>query len=136
MSLLADIKRHEGYRKSVYKDHLGNDTIGYGFLVSALELDEDVCDTIVERILERNEKILKRKLLFYNNIPEDAQDILQEMFYQLHYKLFKFTLTLKHVEEANWLMASKEMLDSKWAKQCPNRAEELSEKMAQIVYYE
>ena len=35
MSLLADIKRHEGYRKSVYKDHLGNDTIGYGFLVRA-----------------------------------------------------------------------------------------------------
>ena len=127
MSLLADIKRHEGYRKSVYKDHLGNDTIGYGFLVSALGLDEDVCDIILERKLEKNKKILRRRLPFWNNIPKEAQDVLEEMFYQLHYKLFKFSKTLKYVEEARWIMASKEMLDSRWAKQTPNRANRLAD---------
>ena len=136
MSLIADIKKHEGYRKTVYKDHLGNDTIGIGFLVSALELDEDVCDIILERKLEKNKKILRRKLPFFDNIPKDAQDILEEMFYQLHYKLFKFSKTLKYVEEARWIMASKEMLDSRWAEQCPNRAKYLSEKMARVVYYD
>ena len=51
MSIIADIKRHEGYSKKVYKDTLGYDTIGIGFLVSSLELDEDVCDIILERRL-------------------------------------------------------------------------------------
>ena len=42
MSLIEEIKRHEGYSKKVYKDTLGYDTIGIGFLVASLELDEDV----------------------------------------------------------------------------------------------
>jgi hypothetical protein len=57
------------------------------------------------------------------------------MFYQLHYKLFQFKKTLKYVEQSKFLEASREMLDSLWAEQCPNRAQRNSNKMAQCVYY-
>ena len=132
MSLIADIKAHEGYSKKVYKDTLGYDTIGIGFLVSSLELDEDVCDIILERRLKKNEAILQRKLTFYAKSPIEVQNIIQNMFYQLHYKLLNFVKTLHYIENENYRAASVEMLDSLWAKQTPNRAKELSERMAKV----
>ena len=129
MSLIADIKAHEGYSKKVYKDTLGYDTIGIGFLVSSLELDEDVCDIILERRLKKNEAILQRKLTFYAKSPIEVQNIIQNMFYQLHYKLLNFVKTLHYIENEKYRAASVEMLDSLWAKQTPNRAKELSETM-------
>ena len=83
MSLIADIKAHEGYSKKVYKDTLGYDTIGVGFRVSSLELDEDVCDIILERRLKKNEQVLQRKLTFFRKLPHDVQNIIQNMYYQL-----------------------------------------------------
>ena len=129
MSLVADIKRHEGYSKKVYKDTLGYDTIGIGFLISSLKLDEDVCDIILERRLASNEKVLQRKLTFYRKLPIEVQHIIQNMYYQLGNKLFNFIKTLHYIENHKYNAASIEMLDSLWAKQTPNRAKELSEAM-------
>ena len=52
MDLIESIKKHEGYVASVYKDSLGIDTIGYGFAIKDLQLDEDICDMILERKLK------------------------------------------------------------------------------------
>ena len=132
MSLIADIKRHEGYSKKVYKDTLGYDTIGIGFLIASLELDEDVCDIILERRLASNEKVLQRKLTFYRNQPREVQNIIQNMYYQLGNKLFNFVKTLHYIENDKYKAASIEMLDSLWAKQTPNRAKELSNRLADV----
>ena len=132
MSLIADIKAHEGYSKKVYKDTLGYDTIGVGFLVSSLELDEDVCDIILERRLKKNEAVLQRKMTHYINLPIEVQNIIQNMYYQLGNRLFNFVKTLHYIENGKWRAASVEMLDSLWAKQTPNRAKELSERMAKV----
>ena len=132
MSLIADIKAHEGYSKKVYKDTLGYDTIGIGFLVSSLELDEDVCDIILERRLKKNEEVLQRKMTYYSKLPIEVQNIVQNMYYQLGNRLFNFVKTLHYIENEKWRAASVEMLDSLWAKQTPNRAKELSERMAKV----
>ena len=132
MSLIADIKAHEGYSKKVYKDTLGYDTIGIGFLVSSLELDEDVCDIILERRLKKNEAVLQRKMTYYSKLPIEVQNIIQNMYYQLGNRLFNFVKTLHYIESGKWRAASVEMLDSLWAKQTPNRAKELSERMAKV----
>ena len=132
MSLIADIKAHEGYSKKVYKDTLGYDTIGIGFLVSSLELDEDVCDIILERRLKKNEEVLQRKMTNYINLPTEVQNIIQNMYYQMGNRLFNFVKTLHYIESGKWRAASVEMLDSLWAKQTPNRAKELSERMAKV----
>ena len=132
MSLIADIKAHEGYSKKVYKDTLGYDTIGLGFLVSSLELDEDVCDIILERRLKKNEAVLQRKMTYYSKLPIEVQNIIQNMYYQMGNRLFNFVKTLHYIESGKWRAASVEMLDSLWAKQTPNRAKELSERMAKV----
>ena len=129
MSLIADIKLHEGYSKQVYLDTLGYPTIGIGFLVSSLELDEDVCDIILERRLVKNEQVLQRKLTYYHGLPQEVKNIIQNMYYQLGNKLFNFVKTLHYIETGNFKAASIEMLDSLWAKQTPNRAKELSKEM-------
>ena len=54
------------------------------------------------------------------------------MFYQLHYRLLNFVKTLHYIENGKYKAASVEMLDSLWAKQTPNRAKELSERMAKV----
>ena len=132
MSLIADIKAHEGYSKKMYKDTLGYPTIGIGFLVSSLELDEDVCDIILERRLKKNELVLQRKMTYYSKMPIEVQNIIQNMYYQLGNRLFNFVKTLHYIENGKWRAASMEMLDSLWAKQTPNRAKELSERMANV----
>ena len=132
MSLIADIKAHEGYSKKVYKDTLGYDTIGIGFLVSSLELDEDVCDIILERRLKKNESVLQRKMAYYSNLPIEVQNIIQNMYYQMGNRLFNFVKTLHYIESGKWRAASVEMLDSLWSKQTPRRAKELSKRMAKV----
>jgi lysozyme len=132
MSLIEEIKRHEGYSKKVYKDTLGYDTIGIGFLVSSLELDEDVCDTILERRLIKNERVLQNKLPWYIDKPQLVKNILQNMYYQLGNRLFDFVKTLHYIEHSKYRAGAVEMLDSLWAKQTPNRAKELSKTLSEM----
>ena len=61
-------------------------------------------------------------------MPEDGRDVIYEMCYQLGVTgVSKFKKTLAYIENSEYKMASKEMLDSKWARQTPNRAKRLSD---------
>ena len=52
LELLSSIRKHEGFRSKVYKCSEGFDTIGYGFAIKDLVLDEDICNIILQRKLE------------------------------------------------------------------------------------
>ena len=41
-NILEDIKKHEGFRSKVYKCTEGYDTIGYGFAIIDLEIDDSL----------------------------------------------------------------------------------------------
>ena len=126
-NLLNDIKKHEGFRNQVYKDTLGIDTIGYGFAIKDLVMDQDIAEKILKRKVENLIKRIKQKFSWYSNIPEEAQDVVANMCYQLGVGGFsKFKKTIKYISEKKWDDASIEMLDSLWARQTPNRAIELS----------
>ena len=128
MSLLDEIKKHEGYKKSVYKCTEGYDTIGYGFAIKDLELTEDVCDIILQQKLDKLNKILNERFCWYPLSPLAIQDVVINMCYQLGVSGFsKFKKTIYYLETEQYEEASSEMLDSLWAKQTPNRAKELSE---------
>jgi lysozyme len=59
--------------------------------------------------------------------------IVTEMVFQLGYNgTSKFKKTLGYIKEGSYYQASKEMLDSDWAKQTPERAMSLSKIMANI----
>lgn len=128
MSLIDSIKKNEGYRPMVYDDHLGNPTIGYGFLISQLHLDEDICDMILERKVGEIKLQLHRKFPFVLDLPEEVQDVCIEMVFQLGLKSFsRFRKTIALLRLGNFKAAADEMLDSKWAReQTPARAKRLS----------
>ena len=127
MSLIENIKKNEGYVKMVYKDSLGIDTIGYGFAIKDLELDEDICDEILLRkLIDLEQKVIK-KFGWFKYMPPNIKDVVMEMCYQLGVTGFsRFRKTIAFLQDKRWEDASVEMLDSLWAKQTPNRAKALS----------
>lgn len=129
MSLLEDIKREEGYRGYQYDDHLGNPTIGYGTL---LPLSEEEAELILNHRLNRFISNVKSSL-YDLDIKDEAWEILFHMAYQMGVGgLLKFKNMIKALRDQDYKTASIEMLDSRWAKQTPNRANRLSEKMREL----
>ena len=133
MSLKESIIKNEGYVGIVYKDSLGIDTIGYGFAIKDLELDADICDIILERKLKALQDMIKIKFKWYGYMPQEIKDVVMEMCYQLGVGGFsKFKKTIAYLQNQQFHDASVEMLDSLWAKQTPNRAKELSNRVKEV----
>ena len=123
------IKKHEGYRARVYKDHLGFDTIGIGFKVSELYLSEDICNKILKQKLSKLELEIAQKFDWYKNAQSILQTVVLNMCYQMGVSGFsKFKKTIQYMAKGDLEKASEEMLDSKWGReQTPERANELSQ---------
>ena len=73
----------------------------------------------------------------YNNwddLPQEVQHILINMCFQLGQRgLSNFKQMGKAIEESDWEKASVEMMDSRWAKQTPQRAERLKNRMLALA---
>ena len=135
MSLIDSIKEHEGYVGIVYKDSLGIDTIGYGFAIKDLELDKDICDIILEHKLHNLEDSVNFKFSWFMYMPQEIKNVVLEMCYQLGVNGFsKFKKTISFLQDRQFEEASVEMLDSLWAKQTPNRAKELSDRVKEVDF--
>ena len=133
MSLLDDIKKHEGFRSRVYQCTEGYDTIGYGFAIKDLDIEEDIGEMILIRKLEKLQKRIASTFGWFFNSPEDVKDVVTNMCYQLGVSGFsRFKKTIYLLETEQYQEASIEVLDSLWAKQTPNRAKELSEILSHV----
>ena len=127
LSLLDRIKEHEGFRARVYKCTEGYDTIGYGFAIKDLVLEEDIAEQILMDKLDHLGQRIDKNFPWLEMAPEEARNVLIEMAYQMGVSgVCKFKKALKYMEHHNWSRAAEEMLDSKWHRQTPNRAKELS----------
>ena len=140
--LLESVKRHEGYRNKVYLDTLNKRTVGVGHLCveDFWEDDKEYEESFLMEILQRDlqEAIRGAKELMEEHgcadIDERAEEILIEMVFQLgRTGVKKFRNMWKCLSELNYLGASFEMLDSRWAKQTPNRAKDMAEQMKACV---
>tara|TARA_R110002126_G_scaffold221595_1_gene366843 strand:+ start:958 stop:1386 length:429 start_codon:yes stop_codon:yes gene_type:complete len=128
------IKKHEGFRNKVYKDTLGKRTIGYGHLCVEdwWEDDKEYTQAELERIFDKDFDKAKdgaSKLYEGCEISDTAKGVIIEMVFQLGTTgVSKFKNMWKALKETppNYSVAKIEMLDSRWAKQTPNRAKELS----------
>tara|TARA_Y100000593_G_scaffold5586_1_gene10981 strand:+ start:6 stop:410 length:405 start_codon:yes stop_codon:yes gene_type:complete len=127
MSLLERIKHHEGFRSRPYRCTENVLTIGYGFAIKDLEIDEDIAEMILMRKLDDLMNRIQKKFHWWRSAEDEVKDVVVEMCYQLGVSGFsKFKKTISHLENKRYGKASVEMLDSRWAKQTPNRAIELS----------
>jgi|TARA_B100001964_G_scaffold166347_1_gene182671 lysozyme len=135
--LVESVKKHEGYRDVVYRDTLNKRTIGFGHLCV-----EDHWEDGKKYDKEYLEKILKEDLQYAINqgegmckdlkISDDAKFLIIEMIFQLGSAgVQKFRRMWSALEEdpPNYFEAHVQMLDSRWAKQTPERATEMAEQM-------
>ena len=140
--LLASVKKHEGYRNKVYLDTLGKRTVGVGHLCvedfweDDKEYEEKFLMTILEHDLQSAIKGAKELMSENgcNDIDEIAEELIIEMVFQLGKTgVSKFRNMWKHLSALEYSMAASEMLDSRWAKQTPNRAQAMSAEMASLT---
>jgi len=135
----------EGCEYEIYLDHLGYKTCGIGHLCRATDPENnlEVGDPVsVERVnelfAEDIEKVLDDCTILYDNfyeLPEEAQLIIANMMFNLgRPRLSAFKKMKEAVDDHNWIEAAIQMEDSKWAKQVPNRANRLCERMRNIGF--
>ena len=126
------IIKHEGHEARVYKCPNGFDTIGYGFAIKDLFMDKEIADSILDKkirgILAGIEANDDWDQWFWDK-PQNVKEVLVNMIYQIGFSgVRKFKKTIQYIKDDNFLLASEEMLDSKWARSdSPNRAKELSD---------
>jgi len=129
------IQSHEGFSPTVYEDTLGYKTVGYGHLV--LEKDNFIVGEIyapeqLQGVFEEDYNIAfnnAHDLIEDKDIPYDpmVESVLIEMAFQLGLpRLKKFIKFIQGLQEEDYKKAADEMIDSRWAKQTPARAYELS----------
>ena len=140
--LMESVKKHEGYRNKVYLDTLGKRTVGVGHLCveDFWEDDKEYDEKFLLEILEKDlgQAIIgARELMMEHDcidLNEKAEEILIEMVFQLGKTgVSKFKNMWKALAEHNYVGASFEMLDSRWAKQTPNRANAMAKTMKEIT---
>ena len=134
MSLIDDIKKHEGFKPTVYQCTEGYDTIGYGFAIKDLKLSEEVCNIILTEKLAKLQFDISTKFEWFEDSPEIVRNVVINMCYQLGLTGFsKFKQTIYYLETEQYEEAATECLDSLWAKQTPNRAKEVSEAISSLA---
>jgi len=142
--LKKQLTEDEGCKYEIYLDHLGYKTFGIGHLCKATDPENDLevglevsKERVDECFLNDIDKVIEDCTILYDDfytLPDEAQLIIANMMFNLgRPRLTNFIRMRKAINEGNFTEAKIQMLDSKWAKQVPNRAERLSERMGNIT---
>ena len=135
--LLESVKKHEGFRDHVYLDSLSKRPVGYGHLCvedhweDGKKYDQEYLEDILEKDLQ-SAIDQAHDMCAHLKISDNAKTIICEMIFQLGGNgVSKFKNMWKALKEdpPNYFEAHVQMLDSRWAKQTPNRAHEMAEQM-------
>lgn len=124
-SEIAQIASDEGYRACYYKDSLGLGTIGFGTLVDGEMSRGDCIDPhkavkLLRVHYEYHKQSIEKR---YPWAEDDVKLVLINLSYNMgETRLSGFKETLKHLKEGEYDLAAGELLDSRYAKQVPNRA--------------
>ena len=134
------LREEEGYRDTVYKDHLGFATIGYGHLVKPHEhfiKDKKYDRKELEKIFNYDVAIAIQdsKKLCKGIDNEEVIEIIAHMCFQLgRPKTAKFVKMFEAIRNKDYIEAGLQMEDSLWAKKhTPARASRLAEQMKKLT---
>ncbi len=141
--LRVEIENDEGCKYEVYLDHLGLPTCGIGHLIKeddpehGLEVGTKIDEERVNELFETDikETIDECKLIYndFDDLPEEAQYIIANMMFNMgRPRLSRFHKMKQAVDNRDWKEAANQMIDSRWYKQVPNRANRLVNRMKSI----
>ncbi len=132
--LTRQLRGDEGVKATVYKDHLGYDTIGVGRLVDSRKTGAGLRSHEIDFLLQNdiNDRIdqLMRRLSWFQDLDDARKGVLLNMSFQMGVDgLLGFKNTLAMVERGDYARASEGMLQSLWARQTPERAKRMADQM-------
>ena len=124
------IMRHEGFVPHAYQDHLGYWTIGIGRLIDERRgggISQAEAMMLLNNDIARVVRALE-PIDGFTRAPEPIQQALVNMGFQLGIGgLLGFRRMWAAIDHADYETAAREALDSRWAQQTPERAEEIAE---------
>jgi lysozyme len=129
--LMADLKRDEGFRSSVYLDSEGWQTIGYGTLVD-IRKGAGITPFEAEYLARNRIQIAidacRNNIPLWQTISQNRQCALVEMTYNLGIAgLMGFRNMLAAIKDDDWAKVAAEALNSKWARQVGQRAQRIAD---------
>lgn len=142
--IAREIKEDEGYRTKIYRDTLGNLTVGIGHLILPGDPEHGKAagfEISRERVLELfNQDIgiairaAESVVHDFDSLPVEARAVLINMAFQLgHAGLSRFELMLEAIQDGDWHAAADEALDSRWAVQTPQRAQRMAARLKALA---
>lgn len=121
---------HEGFSAFPYNCPSGKITIGYGRNLEDRGISKAEALKMLEDDIMHFHNKLENNFDFYFLLSENRKSVLINMCFNLGWKGFnQFKRMLAALENEDYLSAADEMLDSLWASQVKDRAEELAEMM-------
>jgi len=126
------LRRHEGYKDRVYNDSLGFLTVGYGHhLYPGSRINKLIADELLKiDIADAVNDFMKLDLIRIQKLNVARRRVIINMIFNIGFqKVLQFKKMWKYIECEDYELASREMLNSKWAKQVKTRAIELAEIM-------
>lgn len=126
-----ELIREEGLSLEVYKDSLGYPTVGVGHLITEKDGKFDTISLeFAGKLLADDIRIakneLREKIPVYAELDPVRQYVLLSMCFNLGIgKLLQFKKMLTALENKDYVLAAKEMHDSKWFKQVKGRGSKL-----------
>jgi len=141
--LRRQLEIDEGVKYEVYLDHLNKKTFGIGHLVldkdpeSKMEVGDSVSERRVEEAFNKDVQSViddcQRLYSNFNAMPEECKQITANMMFNMGLpKMKAFKKMNAAIEDEDYLKASEEMVDSKWYRTVPNRADRLVQRMKMV----
>lgn len=132
-NLQKQLMRDEGFEPHAYTDSLGFLTIGCGRLIDSRRgggISKDEAMYLLNNDIANRVDALRYHIPWINDLDEARAGVLINMAFQLGvYGLLGFKNALAYVEDGDYVGAAYEMLDSRWARQTPERAARLAKQM-------
>jgi len=131
MSIVEHLKSEEGFSTKMYLDHLGYPTIGYGHRCEKNQPDitKEDAEVMLQADIMKAQGAVTR--LVGKDIHPTVKLVITSMVFQMgEVGVAKFKNTLTLLRAKDYKAASVEMLQSKWAKQTPNRAKRMASMIA------
>ena len=120
-----------GNRHILYRDSVGIQTIGYGRNIDERGISHDEAVLMLRNDIDDSVSDMNRVFPWVGELDDIRQEVVANMVFNLGIgKFSRFKKTIAHIRAGRFVDASKEMLDSKWARQVGYRAKELSMMMA------
>jgi len=132
LSAIEQIKIDEGFEGNAYTDTVGKTTIGYGRNLDDNPITKAEATFLLENDLK---KVVKQLSIygFYTQLHASKRAIIINMAFNMGIGgLLKFKKMINALESRDYIEASNQMLDSKWARQVKGRADRLAKQMREI----